>query len=262
MPQLRNILAKKAAAASKPEVAIFPMRINKYMAIKNFSTRRGADEFIESGKVFINGRVAVLGDKVHETDMVEVRYRKKTAPVFAYMAFNKPIGMNTGAEPAKGLRDTKITDIVSSLPADTKQLKLFPVGRLDKDSHGLIILTNDGRITDRLLNPIHEHTKEYEVTVAKALRDNFEEKVAAGINIEGYTTKPAVAKKITDKKFRVALTEGKTHQIRRMVAALFNEVKDLKRTQIMNIRLNNLAPGSYRKIEGDELAEFLKGLGL
>jgi 23S rRNA pseudouridine2604 synthase len=257
MPQLRNIIKKrnqKEEVVTEPSV--FPMRINKYLALKNYSTRRGADEFITSGKVFINGQVAKLGDKVLESDKVEVRYRKKALPTFSYFAYNKPVGMNTGKE-----KDSA-KDIISSLPEDMQKLKLFPVGRLDKDSQGLIIITNDGRVTDRLLNPKHEHIKEYEVVTTKPLRESFKEKIEEGIDIEGYKTKPASAKRISDNKFSIVLTEGKTHQIRRMVSALFNEVKDLKRTKIMNIKLGTASVGSYRKIEGDELNEFLKGLGL
>jgi len=240
--------------------AQFPMRINKYLALKNYSTRRGADEIISAKKVFINGRLAVLGDRVNETDTVEVKYRGKTAPKFAYFAFNKPIGMPTGAEPERhGKRDL---DIISSLPKELQMLKIFPIGRLDKDSHGLIILTNDGRVTDRLLNPKFEHDKEYEVTTAQPLRSNFEEKIASGLKIEGEIAKPAKAERIGEKKFRIILTEGKTHQVRRMVSALFNEVVDLKRIRIMNIKLGSLKSGTVRELAGRELADFLSGLNL
>lgn len=242
------------------EPAQFPMRINKYLALKNYSTRRGADEIISAKKVFINGRLAVLGDRVNETDMVEVKYRGKTAPKFVYFAFNKPIGMTTGAEPERhGKRDL---DIISSLPKELQMLKLFPIGRLDKDSHGLIILTNDGRVTDRLLNPKYEHEKEYEVTTAQPLRANFEEKIASGLKIEGEIAKPAKAKRIGEKKFRIILTEGKTHQVRRMVSAQFNEVSDLKRIRIMNIKLGSIKSGTTRTLIGKELGDFLSGLGL
>ena len=191
--------------------------------------------------------------------------------------------MTTGAEPAKpetkeisktsvlqgpnGMRkiikkDTTPADIISSLPKELKDLKLFPIGRLDKESHGLIVLTNDGRVTDRLLNPKFEHEKEYEVSTARPLRQNFKEKIEGGLNIEGYITKPAQAEKVSDNKFRITLTEGKTHQVRRMVSALFNEVTDLKRIRIMNIRLGNTKPGEARKLTGEELSTFLKGLNL
>ena len=255
MTQLRNRNKKAKELETLVEKPLFPMRINKYLALKNYSTRRGADDIVTAGKVFINGRVAVLGDKVTETDSIDVKYRGKTAPTFVYLSYNKPVGLTTND-------DVSEKGIVASLPKEMQKLKLFPVGRLDKESSGLIILTNDGRVTDRLLNPKHEHEKTYEVTTAKPLRDNFKEKIEAGLNIEGYVTKPALAKQIAEKKFTITLTEGKTHQVRRMVSALYNEVRALKRVSIMNIRLGNLAPGTTRTLEGKELETFLKSLDL
>ena len=233
----------------------FPMRINKYLALHKHGTRRGADELIEKGQVFINRRPAKLGDIVQKPDAVEVRRTGKT-PTYTYIAFNKPSGVNTHQE------TTGEKDVVSMLPKDLRQLRLFPLGRLDKDSEGLIILTNDGRVTDRLLNPIYNHEKMYEVKVKIPLRNNFKEKMGAGVNIEGYTTKPCKIEILNEKKFRVTLTEGKMHQIRRMCAALFNEVASLRRISIMNIRINNLPSGGYRIIQNEELAEFLRSLSL
>lgn len=251
---------KRVGAKKKPQkvveltVPTFPMRINQYLAWKGHSTRRGADDLIKESKVFLNGKRAKIGDKVLETDTVDVRFRKPRA--FAYLAFNKPIGMDTHAE------TTGTEGVVGSLPADLKRMKLFPVGRLDKASRGLIIVTNDGRITDRLLNPAHAHEKTYEVTTKKPLRSNFKEKTEAGVNIEGYVTAPARVTILGESKFRITLTEGKTHQVRRMVAALFNEVSDLKRVSIMNVELGSLKAGGYRPIEGAELEKLLTSLEL
>lgn len=239
-----------------PGPATFPMRINKYLALKNHATRRGADELVSQKKVFINGTLAVLGSKVEEHDIVEVRRKANTIPQYSYIAYNKPVGLVTSAQTPSE------QDIVRSLPKEISKLKLFPLGRLDKNSHGLIILTNDGRVTDRLLNPKYEHEKEYEVTVAKPLRANFREKIEKGVNIEGYITKPAKVKIINERKFLITLVEGKTHQIRRMMSALFNEVADLKRVGVMNIRLDNLPLGGYRAITGEELSTFLQSLSL
>ena len=125
---------------------VFPMRINKYLALKGFATRRDADVLVEKKKVYINGSLAALGDKVHETDTVEVRGQARPR-AYAYIAFHKPVGMDTHREA------TSTSNVLDSLPSDLKRLSLFPVGRLDKASSGLLILTNDGRITDRLLNP-------------------------------------------------------------------------------------------------------------
>ncbi len=218
------------------ETASYPMRINKYLALKKISTRRGADELVKEKKVFINGKLAVLGSKVLEKDKVEV----KGAPEkeYVYFAYNKPIGIETGED----------------LPA---QAGLFPLGRLDKASHGLMILTNDGRITDQLLNPKYIHEKEYVVKTLNKLRSNFKQKMEAGVNIEGYMTKPCKVQILNDFAFRVTLTEGKKHQIRRMCSNLFQEVADLKRERIMNIKLGKLGSNSMREIKGEELSTFL-----
>lgn len=211
----------------------YPMRINKYLALQKISTRRGADELIENKKVFINGKLALLGSKVEENDKVEVRGAKEKS--YSYLAYNKPVGIET----------------------DSPKEGLFPLGRLDKNSHGLLILTNDGRITDRLLNPKYIHEKEYVVRTSNKLRSSFKQKMEAGVNIEGYQTKKCKVKIVNDFTFRVILTEGKKHQIRRMCSALFQEIEDLKRERIMNIKLGNLGSGKTREIKGEELKTFL-----
>ncbi|HYF10217.1 MAG TPA: pseudouridine synthase [Candidatus Paceibacterota bacterium] len=235
-------------AAEKP---LFPMRINKYLAHKGYATRTGADALIEAGKVFINGVPAVLGAKVEESDMVEVRDSRKPAS-YLYYAYHKPVGVITHS-PQRGEKEAK---------EDIPVKGVFPVGRLDKDSYGLLILTNDGRITDRLLNPDYAHDKEYVVTVRKPLANNWKTRMERGVDIEGYLTKESKVEILDERTFAITLTEGKKHQIRRMCAALGNDVEDLKRVRVMNIRLGDLKPGSYRKIEGAELTEFLRSLGL
>lgn len=234
-----------------PEAPVFPMRINKYLAWKKQSTRRGADELIEKKQVFINGRQAVLGDKVNEQDIIDVRFRSKPKP-HVYLAYNKPRGIVTHS-PGPGQKE--IRDVV-------KVKDVFPIGRLDKDSHGLIILTNDGRITDALLNPNRAHEKEYAVETKEDLRSSFKDKMEAGVQIDNEKTKECKVMITGSRSFKVVLTEGKTHQIRRMCVALFQEVTDLKRIRIMNIKLGNLAEGAHRVIEGEELATFLKSLGM
>lgn len=211
----------------------YPMRINKYLALKNIATRRGADLLVTEKKVFINGKLAVLGSKVNQTDKVEVRGNKGKA--YQYYAYNKPIGIETN----------------SPLP------NLFPLGRLDKKSYGLLILTDDGRITDKLLNPKYFHEKEYLVKTSNKLRSSFKQKMEAGVNIEGYKTKKCKVNILNDFMFRIVLTEGKKHQIRRMCSALFQEVADLKRERIMNIKLGILKSKATREIKGEELATFL-----
>jgi 23S rRNA pseudouridine2604 synthase len=242
------------APEAKPE---YPMRINKYLAQKGYATRKAADELVEKRRVLINNKIAVLGDKVMETDVIEVRKDKKDADKkLVYFAYNKPRSVITHS--AQG-DETEIREMVPEL---AENYGVFPVGRLDKDSHGLIILTNDGRITDRLLSPTKEHDKEYIVQTKAKIRESFKERLESGVNIEGYDTKPAKVRIINENKFSIIITEGKKHQIRRMVVALFNEVADLERVRILNINLEKLAIGKTRPIEGEELSVFLKSLGL
>ncbi|MCX6713909.1 MAG: pseudouridine synthase [Candidatus Vogelbacteria bacterium] len=248
----------------------FPMRINKYMAHKGFSTRTGADALIEKGRVTINGRVAKLGEKILETDVIEVASKNnknkknnesEAEPELIYLAYNKPKGEETP------IRNSLANSNGASRPMLAGErprvsLDVFPVGRLDKDSSGLLILTNDGRITDRLLNPKNVHDKEYEVEVDKKVTDFFLRTMEHGVDIEGYKTKPCQTRKIDDHKFRITLTEGKKHQIRRMCVALGFQVKELKRVRILNICLDNLPVRNTRFIDGKTREEFLVKLGL
>jgi 23S rRNA pseudouridine2604 synthase len=227
----------------------FPMRINQYLAHKNYCTRREADELIAKGKVFINGTRAVLGAKVSERDVVDVKFRQKK---YKYYAYNKPRGVVTHSPQG----DEEDIAMVSPLKG------VFPIGRLDKDSHGLIILTDDGRIVDKLLNPDYVHEKEYLVRTAEPMRPSFKEYMEKGVDIGDYVTKHCVVNPMGRRMFSIVLTEGKKHQIRRMCAALHNDAIELERVRIMNIRVKGIPPGGYRKIQGAELATFLKTLGL
>ena len=242
--------------SSKKPAGEYPMRINKYLAQQGYATRRGADELVERHKVSINGRIALLGDKVNEGDEVVVKKSRKPPAAYRYYAYNKPQGVIThspqGAE----------VDIRAEVAHAKELAGTFPIGRLDKDSHGLIILTDDGRITDRLLNPVHAHEKEYLVKTRDDLREGFAKRLEAGVDIEGYQTKECKVEVRGDRSFSITLTEGKRHQIRRMVVAMKNEVVDLKRTRIMNITLSGIKPGAHRAIEGAELTTFLKSLGI
>lgn len=235
------------------------MRINKYLAHEGVATRRGVDDLVAKGKVLINGRVAVLGDKVSETDKVELA-GTITPKKFLYFAYNKPIGVITHS-PQLGENDIK-TSITKKNSESNEMNDVFPIGRLDKDSSGLIILTNDGRVTDRLLNPEYEHDKEYQVRTLEPIRDGFKKAMEAGVNIEGYLTAPCQVRKTGPKSFNITLTEGKKHQIRRMVSTLHNQVVELERVRILNIRLENLKPNATRPIVGTELATFLSTLGI
>lgn len=239
------------------ETLKYPVRLNKYLAFRKFASRREADKLIEGGLVKINGRVAKLGDKVQETDQVEVNTKaaEKVKGKLVYFAYNKPYGIVTN-NPEEGQQ--AITDVVNV------GVPVFPIGRLDRSSRGLIILTNDGRITDQLLNPKYEHEKEYIVKVDKPLEKHFLRHLGTGIDIEikGHMTKPAVVKQLSETSFRITLIEGKKHQIRRMCSAFGYTTNGLQRVRIMNIKLRSLKEGEYRALEGRELEDFLHLLGL
>ncbi len=258
----RKLSGQRPGPSPIPAQNPFPMRINKYLSHVHKITRKTGDELIEKKQVKINGKVAVLGDKVIETDVVELAQKELTSMQkdHAYFAYNKPVGLVTHS-PERDEVDIKQALMKgSSLPPHIAK-SLFPIGRLDKKSTGLIILTNDGRITDRLLNPEYIHDKEYIVTTVQPLPNFFKKVMEGGMQIGDYKTKPCVIKLMGPKIFSIVLTEGKRHQIRRMCEALRVDVKDLKRTRVMNIHLGKLAPGALRKIEGVELDKFLKELG-
>lgn len=231
------------------------MRINKYLAEQKIASRREADVLLAANKVLVNGKVAVIGQKVNLGDKVEVKGKTKD---YQYFAYYKGRGIITHS-PEKGE-----VDIATRLKKDYSLTNVAPVGRLDKDSEGLIIITNDGRMTGPLLDPESGHEKEYEVLVDKPITGMFSKIMTMGVDIEGYRTKPA---KMTtfpsnSKKFLLTLTEGKKHQIRRMCAALGYQVQSLKRVRILNIKLAKLKPNQYRKLTGIELKTLLNTLGI
>jgi 23S rRNA pseudouridine2604 synthase len=231
------------------------IRINKLLADRGLASRREVDTLIEKGKIIINGIKASLGQKVYEGDTIEII--GTTAPKH-YLAYYKGRGIITHSP------SEKETDILTKLATDYKITGVTPVGRLDKASEGLIILSNDGRITGPLLDPEAGHEKEYSVEVDKVVTPAFAKLMELGVDIEGYLTKAAkvVLSTKNDKRFNIIITEGKKHQIRRMCAALGYQVQSLKRVRIMNIELKNLKPNQYRKIGGSELKEFLAHLGV
>jgi 23S rRNA pseudouridine2604 synthase len=233
----------------------YPMRINKYLAVKQYASRREADRLIEDKQVRINGVVASLGDKVQKGDDVTVGSgAKELAKKRVYLAYCKPEGIVTHS-PDRGQKS--IADILEY------EGRMFPVGRLDMDSHGLIILTNDGRITDKLLNPEGAHEKEYLVRVDKAVNPEFIDAMRKGVKLDdGYVTRKCVVESTAPKAFRITLTEGKKRQIRRMCEALGYNVTDLLRIRIMNVRLRDLRAGEYRQLSGAELQTFLKNIGI
>jgi 23S rRNA pseudouridine2604 synthase len=233
----------------KGDESAFPMRINKYLAFKKRSTRREADVLIEKGFIYINGVQAQLGDKVLETDIVKIEGPQRT---YHYYAYHKPQGVITHSPQNDEL----------SIAASINLPGVFPLGRLDKDSSGLILLTDDGRVTDALLNPKHEHEKEYVVTTLDALPKDFKKNMERGVDIGGYVTQKCKVEVQGKHSFSIVLTEGKKHQIRRMCGAFGQSALGLKRVRIMGVELGNLAEGNYRELQKAELKTFLKEIGL
>ncbi|MBP6856451.1 MAG: rRNA pseudouridine synthase [Candidatus Pacebacteria bacterium] len=228
------------------------IRLNLHMAQIGLTTRRGADELIKKGEVFVNGKMAVLGQKVSPSDNIEILAHAAKVP-HVYYAYNKPVGIVT-VNPGSGEKDI--------LSTTTFPTKVFPVGRLDKDSHGLIIMTNDGRVTSHLLSPEKDHEKEYVVQTDTDFNEFFLDKLSRGVKFDTYTTKPCKTKQLDSDTFSIILTEGKNRQIRRMVSIFRHFVKDLKRVRIENIKLGPLKEGKFRAIEGKELDTFLKKIGI
>ncbi|USN88306.1 MAG: rRNA pseudouridine synthase [Candidatus Nomurabacteria bacterium] len=231
------------------------MRINKYLAEQKVASRREADALIESGKVLINGKKATLGQQVAKGDTVELIGKPKK---HTYLAYYKGRGVITHSPAEHEI------DIATRLKKDYGITGVNPIGRLDKNSEGLMILTDDGRLTGPLLDTEANHEKEYDVTVDKPVTGMFTKLMETGVDIEGYKTKPAKTKANpkNNKRFKLTITEGKKHQIRRMCAALGFQVQNLKRVRIMNIELGSLKPNQYRKIGGEELQVLLKSLEL
>jgi len=253
-PTARSGRAPKAAAPPTPSNNNL-VRVNKLLADRGLASRRESDELITKKQVLVDGQPAVIGQKVSPDAHVEITGKTKAKQYFLYY---KGRGIITHSPTEKE------TDILSKLKKDYGISGVYPVGRLDKDSEGLIILTNDGRITGPLLDPEANHEKEYQVSVDKTVGASFCKLMELGVNIEGYQTKPArvIPSLKNTKNFNLIITEGKKHQIRRMCAALGYQVQSLKRVRVLNLELKNLKPNQYRKISEPELKVFLKSLGL
>ncbi|KAA6439094.1 23S rRNA pseudouridine(2604) synthase RluF [Dyadobacter flavalbus] len=221
------------------------IRINKYISETGFCSRREADKLVEQGRVTLNGRKAVLGDKASAEDQVSVDGKPlvvKKAGV--YIAFNKPVGITCTTERhVKG----NIIDFIRHPE------RIFPIGRLDKPSEGLIFLTSDGDIVNKILRAGNNHEKEYVVTVDKPVTAEFVAKMSAGIPILGTVTRKCTVRKESSYVFTIILTQGLNRQIRRMCEFLGYNVLKLKRTRIMNVTLQNLPAGKWRNLTADEL---------
>ncbi|KQU23281.1 MULTISPECIES: 23S rRNA pseudouridine(2604) synthase RluF [Peribacillus] len=228
------------------------MRINKYISESGITSRRGADKWIAEGRVTINGSVAELGSQAEPGDDVRVDGNPiKVEQQNVYIALNKPIGITSTTE--KHIKGN-IVDFVNH------PLRVFHIGRLDKDSSGLILLTNDGDIVNEILRAENKHEKEYIVTVDKPLTSSFIQDMASGVEILGTKTLPCKIKQLNKYTFNITLMQGLNRQIRRMCSALGYEVRDLHRIRIMNIHLDGLALGQWRDLTKDELRELFTEL--
>jgi len=227
----------------------YPVRINRYLYLKGICSRRHADKLIQEGKVYINDYKAKLGAKVKAGDVVDVDADVAKLPsTYRYFLYNKPRGV-VSHNPNPGEKSVE--------QASGLGIGIFPVGRLDKDSKGLMLLTDDGRIVNTLLNPEFAHEREYAVSVDKYIKEQDLKRLARGVDIEGYSTLPAYTKRIGDKSFSIILTEGKKHQIRRMCAALGYKVINLKRTRIMHLSIKGLKKNESRPLTGKEKRNLL-----
>ena len=225
------------------------MRLNKHISESGICSRREADGWISAGRVTVNGAPGALGTQVRTGD--EVRVDGKPLPerrTAIYLALNKPPGVTCTTESAV---PENIIDFVGH------RERIFPIGRLDKDSEGLILLTNDGDIVNEVLRVERGHEKEYLVTVEPAVTDTFLSMMAAGVRIGGEKTRPAKVTRTGRNQFRIVLTQGLNRQIRRMCSALGWRVKRLVRVRIMHIRLGKLASGTWRNLTPEEIHALL-----
>ncbi|MCE7064830.1 23S rRNA pseudouridine(2604) synthase RluF [Dyadobacter sp. CY326] len=221
------------------------IRINKFISETGFCSRREADKLVEQGRVMLNGRIAVLGDKATAAEEVKIDGKLlKVKKAAVYIAFNKPVGITCTTE-----RDIKgnIIDYIRHPE------RIFPIGRLDKPSEGLIFLTSDGDIVNKILRAGNNHEKEYVVTVDKMITPDFILKMASGVPILGTVTKKCFVKKEASHVFTIVLTQGLNRQIRRMCEYLGYHVTKLKRVRIMNVTLDNLPTGKWRDLTAAEM---------
>ncbi len=223
------------------------VRLNKYISETGFCSRREADKLIEQGRVKIDGAKATTGMKVSKGQSVYIDGKTlKVENELVYIALNKPVGITCTTESKiKG----NIVDFINH------EKRIFPIGRLDKDSQGLIFMTNDGDIVNKILRAGNNHEKEYIVTVNKSITNEFIKGMSNGVPILGTVTKKCLVKKESKNSFRIILTQGLNRQIRRMCEYFGYEVKKLERIRIMNVSLGNLKIGSWRYLTKKELAE-------
>lgn len=225
------------------------MRINKYLSETGVCSRREADQWIEAGRVSVNGVVAVLGTKVGTEDLLELDGRPlDSRPERVYLALNKPIGIECTT-------DRQVPDNIVDFVRHRE--RVYPIGRLDKDSEGLILLTNDGDIVNRVLRAEHEHEKEYLVSVDRPLTPGFLAGMARGVPVLDTITNPCRITQVGRNTFRIVLTQGLNRQIRRMCEYFDYTVRRLQRVRIMHIHLGSLPLGKWRDLTAAEIKPLL-----
>lgn len=230
------------------------IRLNKYISDAGHCSRREADRWIEEGRVYIDGKKGTLGDRVLPGMKVTIQgERVKSQGKNVYIALNKPIGIVCTTDKREPMN---VVDFVDH------DRRIYPIGRLDKDSEGLLLMTSDGDIVNRILRAAGRHEKEYQVTVDKPITTEFLTKMSSGVKILGTTTLPCQIKKTGEKAFTIILTQGLNRQIRRMCEALGYRVKSLKRVRIMNIHLGNLKLGQWRNLTPFEMKELMRRLDM
>ena len=226
------------------------VNLNKYISSSGICSRREAEKFINEGRVTLNGKPTQLGNRVGKNDLVKLDGRLvKPQNNTLYIALNKPVGIVSTTD------DREPKNIIKYINYPER---LFPIGRLDKPSEGLIFLTNDGDIVNKILRAGNNHEKEYYVTVNKSITADFIQKMSNGIPILGTITNNCLVEKISDNIFKIILTQGLNRQIRRMCEYLDYEVTKLKRTRIMNVELGYLQVGDWRELTQDEMKEIHK----
>ena len=233
------------------------VRLNKYLAQCGVCSRRDADKLIEQGKVLVNGQIAGMGQQVSEADTVQVGKKiLQGRQIHKVLAFYKPVGVTcTERDPHA---EKKIMDLIH-YPE-----RLTYAGRLDKDSEGLLLLTNDGDLINAMMRGANRHEKEYIVRTDKEITPDFLDKMTSGVYLKelDLTTRECVAEKIGKYTFKIILTQGVNRQIRRMCEACGYKVRTLKRVRVMNVELGDLKPGKWREVTGPELEQLYKDAGM
>ena len=227
-------------------------RLNKFIADSGYCSRREADRLIDEGRVLIDGRIGVLGDKILPGMLVTVDGQPLSGQgEKVYILLNKPIGVVCTADPREPMN---VVDYLNY------PIRIFPVGRLDKDSEGLLLLTSDGEIVNRLLRAAGGHEKEYEVVIDRPVTPEFIQKMSSGVPILDTVTLPCRVRRTGERSFNIILVQGLNRQIRRMCEALGCNVRSLRRIRIMNLRIGALKPGQWRMVAPDELSVLLRSL--